>query len=114
MPKVKLYFFKDIKNMPFSVQQDIVIFGQPKVEFIEKYYICVHEIDEKRKINDIELYLRYLVQKFTFEEKNPLLSPEKTKYLESIGCHNGISIGDIILIDDTYYAVEYGKCTKIL
>ena len=113
MPKVEVYFFKDIPNMPFAEQQDIVIFGQPKVEFIKKHYVHVYDIDEKRKINNMPSYLRYLVQKFTFEKKNPLLKPEKVKYLESIKSHYSIAIGDIFKIDDEYYAVEYDKCTKI-
>ncbi len=110
--KVKIYFFKDAKNMPFDVQQDIIIFGQPRIEFVEKYYECVYEIDEKRKIRDIELYLKYLVQKFTFKE-SPLMTKEKSDYLKSIDCHSGISIGDVISIDNDFYAVEYGKCEKM-
>ena len=109
MPKVKLYFFKDHKNIPCIDQQDIIVFGQPKLSFIDKYYECVYEIDEKRKILKIEDYLRYIAQKFTFKG-NPLKTKEKMKFLESIKSHHDILVGDIIRIDDDYYAVEYGKC----
>jgi hypothetical protein len=112
MPKVKIYFFKDHKNIPYIDQQDILVFGQPKLSFIEKYYECVYEINEKRKILNITSYLRYIAQKFTFKE-SPLKTEEKIKYLESIKSHDTISIGDIIQVDDNYYAISYGKCELI-
>lgn len=112
MAKVKIYFFKDTKKIPYGDMQDIVVFGEPKKEFISKYYECVYEIDEKRRIKDMPLYLRYLVQKFTFND-SPLRTKDKSKYLKSINCHTGISVGDVISIDDDFYAVEYGKCTLI-
>lgn len=113
MAKIKVYYFKNEKDMPFDVQQDIVVFGQPKMAFISQYYTCVYEIDEKRKIKDINTYLRYLVQKFTFKD-GPLTTDEKSKWLEEIGCHSGIAMGDIIQINNDFYAVEYGKCVKII
>lgn len=112
MTKIKVYYFKNEKDIPFDDQQDIIIFGQPKLSFIEKYYVCVYDIEEKRKIKDVMSYLRYTAQKLTFQG-GPLMTNEKKAYLESIGTHTGIAVGDIIQIADEYYAVEYDKCTKI-
>jgi hypothetical protein len=112
MTKIKIYYFKDVKNMPYADMQDIVVFGQPRLNFIDKYYECVYEIDEKRKIKDTYLYLVHLVQKFTFKD-SPIRTKKNVDYLHSIDCHVGIAVGDVISVDDEYFAIEYGKCVKI-
>lgn len=113
MKKVKIYYFKDMKNIPYADMQDIVVFGQPKLNFINKYYECVYTFDEKRKIKDSYLYLIHLVQKFTFKD-SPIRTKKKIEYLKSIDSHICIAIGDVISIDDEYFAIEYGKLSRIV
>jgi|SaaInlLV_10m_DNA_3_1039740.scaffolds.fasta_scaffold14670_2 hypothetical protein len=113
MTKIKLYYFKNAKRIPYDDMHNIMVLGEPKKEYIDKYYECVYEKNEKKVVTNIDKYLMKIIQKFTFKG-NPLRSGEKKDHQIKIRSHVNISVGDVIMIGDKHYAVKYEECEEII
>lgn len=110
MPYIRLYYFKDEENIPENDAQDILVFGKPKKEFMDKYYVNIHAYvtEEKFDVKEHKEYLKKIVKKFNFRD-NPLNNDVDKARAKELKTHIHMSIGDIIMVDKKYYSVGETK-----
>lgn len=107
MPEVKIYYYCDINNIPDDDAQDIMIFGDVKKSFINKYYKCVHTgiINQEYNEKKPDEFLREVIKTYNFVD-NPIATKPQRRILKELKTHVGMGIGDVVLVKGRWYSIS--------